>query len=87
MDENNEPLGLPKFQNIGEESSKGGWWTFYYSASADYCSFTREELYSPSMVHGPMVTLIWAIAFTTTPLKYSIGTTVAPVPSDFNRIV
>ena len=46
-----------------------------------------KELYSPSMVHGPMVTLIWAIAFTTTPLKYSIGTTVAPAPSDSNRIV
>jgi hypothetical protein len=42
LDENFEPLGLPKFQNIGEKASAGGWWTLYYSATAEYCSFTRE---------------------------------------------
>lgn len=42
LDENYEPLGLPKFQNIGEAASAGGWWTLYYSAAAEYCSFTRE---------------------------------------------
>ena len=42
LDENYEPLTLPRFQNVGEPSSKGGWWTLYYSASAEYCSFTRE---------------------------------------------
>lgn len=42
LDENNEPLDLPKFQNIGEAASAGGWWTLYYSAAAEYCSFTRE---------------------------------------------
>ena len=42
LDENYEPLGMPRFQNIGEESSYGGYWTFYYNPSAEYCSFTRE---------------------------------------------
>ena len=46
MDENNEPLGLPKFQNIGEKASAGGWWTLFYDpTNANYgadCTFTRE---------------------------------------------
>ena len=63
LDENNEPLGLPKFQNIGEESSKGGWWTFYYSASADYCSFTRE---------GTVFTINGAWAYGDADMGYSL---------------
>lgn len=42
LDENYEPLTMPKFQNIGEESNGGGYWTFYYNAAAEYCAFLRE---------------------------------------------
>lgn len=32
----------PTFQAIGEASSTGGEWFFYYHPQADYCSFTNE---------------------------------------------
>ena len=42
LDDSYEPLDLPRFQNIGETSSNGGYWNFYYNKDASYCSFTRE---------------------------------------------
>lgn len=46
LDENYEPLGLPKFQNIGEAASAGGYWTLFYDpTNANFganCTFTRE---------------------------------------------
>lgn len=64
LDENNEPLGLPRFQNIGEASSQGGWWTLYYSASAEYCSFTRE---------GTVFTINGAWAYGDASMGYSLA--------------
>ncbi|MBP3553456.1 MAG: hypothetical protein J6K05_09890 [Bacteroidaceae bacterium] len=42
LDENYEPLELPRFQNIGEKASAGGYWTMYYNEAEEFCSFTRE---------------------------------------------
>ncbi|MBQ8224264.1 MAG: hypothetical protein IJZ86_02745 [Bacteroides sp.] len=44
LDENYDPLALPVAQAIGEESSAGGEWYFYYREGyMDYCTFYREE--------------------------------------------
>lgn len=42
LDENYEPLSLPKLQNSGEASSKGGYWQLYYNPAQEFCAFLRE---------------------------------------------
>ena len=43
LDANNQPLGMPRFQNIGEKSSKGGNWNLFWDANGAYgSSFTRD---------------------------------------------
>lgn len=64
LDDNYEPLDLPKFQNIGETSSYGGYWTFYYNKAASYCSFTRE---------GTVFTILGAWAYGPVDGQYSLA--------------
>lgn len=43
LDENYEPAGLPRIQDIGEASSYGGNYNLFYFADGSYnCAFTRE---------------------------------------------
>ena len=43
LDADYEPLSLPRSQNIGEASSKGGNWHLFYFADGSYnCAFTRN---------------------------------------------
>lgn len=44
LDENYEPLDLPRVQNIGETASAGGYWNLYYVEGLyDYCEFVRQD--------------------------------------------
>jgi len=41
LDNNYNAASLPKFQNIGEEASSGGFYWLYWNAAKSYCSFTN----------------------------------------------
>lgn len=77
LDESYEPAGLPRLQDIGEASSKGGNYHLFYFADGSYgCAFTREgDVFTINAVwaYGPVDGSYGLYTYATEMFKWTEG--------------